>query len=89
MDAGWVTGEGGGSVWVDGAPLLPLSSRLPECNLPKPLIKSILEVVKVSPKICSFSKLSLRKIYGQGKYRQWRREGGQGERKDDLTSVPS
>ena len=33
---------------------------LPECNLPKPLIKSILEVIKVSPKICSFSKLSLK-----------------------------
>lgn len=33
---------------------------LPERNLPKPRIKSILEVIKVSPKICSFSKLSFK-----------------------------
>lgn len=38
------------------APPLPLQ----ECNLLKPLIKSILEVIKVSAKICSFSKLSLK-----------------------------
>lgn len=57
----------------------PLPS-LPECNLLKPLIKSILEVIKVSPKICSFSKLSLKKIYGQEKSRLWKVEGGQGER---------
>lgn len=44
---------------------------LPGCNLPNPLIKSILEVIKASPKICSFSKLSLKKIYGQGKYGGW------------------
>lgn len=39
-----------------------LASPLPlqECNLLKPLIKSILEVIKVSAKICSFSKLSLK-----------------------------
>lgn len=39
---------------------------LPECNLPKPLIKIILEVIKVSPKICSFSKLSLKKNLWSG-----------------------
>lgn len=39
----------------------PLSCLTPRIHhLPKPLIKSTLEVIKVSPKICSFSKLSLK-----------------------------
>lgn len=61
---------------------------LPECNLPKPLIKSILEVIKVSAKICSFSKLSLKKNLWSGEIQAVEEGGGQGKEEDDLKSVP-
>lgn len=51
---------------------------LPECNLPKPLIKSILEVIKVSPKICSFSKLSLKQNLWSGEIQAVEEQGWAG-----------
>lgn len=52
--------RGSGSTWVIELLSCLSPPPLPERNLPKPLIKSILEVIKVSPKICSFSKLSFK-----------------------------
>lgn len=46
--------------WAGGATLLPPSSRSPGRQSTEILTKSILEVIKVSPKICSFSKLSFK-----------------------------
>lgn len=64
--SGWRWAVELGQAWESSLPrLLDLQAGLSlpplqECNLLKPLIKSILEVIKVSAKICSFSILSLK-----------------------------